>query len=298
MTANKFQLTEHQGLWRAQLKAMASPCEVLLEGVDQFMAQHLGQIAVDEALRIETTYSRYRDDNIVHAINNARGKSIEVDEETARLLDFASQCYQLSDGLFDISSGVLRKAWRFDGSNRIPAPKQVRQLLSKMGWHKIRWQKPLLTLPQGMQIDFGGIGKEYAVDRTLQLLQQQSDTPILVNFGGDLHASGPRLYDQPWITGIEHPQQPGKPCYALHLRHGAMATSGDAHRYLIHNGKRYSHILNPKTGWPVADGPQSVTVAATNCSEAGVLSTLAMLQGPDAEEFLKAQEVPFWVFRC
>ena len=148
-----------------------------------------------------------------------------------------------------------------------------------------------------MQLDFGGIGKEYAVDRTLGLLCERSDVPMLVNFGGDLHCSGPRSSQQPWMTGIENPSLAGGAMSTLQLYRGALATSGDAFRYLEKDGVRYSHILNPRTGWPVGDSPHSVTVAAENCTEAGILATLAMLHGSEAEQFLDSQQVKYWVFR-
>ncbi len=276
---------------------MASPCEILLEIDDAELARHLTQLAADEAWRIERSFSRYRDDNIIHRINHSRGQPVPVDLETAQLLDFAYQCYQLSDGLFDITSGVLRKIWKFDGSDRVPNAKQVKALLPYVGLDKARWQAPYFTLPEGMEIDLGGIAKEYAVDRTSLMLQQQAQASMVVNFGGDMHCSGPRANGQPWTVGIEDPSREDHPLRLLQIRHGALATSGDARRYLLKNGKRYSHILNPKTGWPVAHAPRSVTVAGASCTEAGVLSTLAMLHGKEAEEFLDAQAVQYWCVR-
>ena len=131
-------------------------------------------VAAAETQRIEAKYSRYRPGNIVHAINNADGRTIVVDEETARLLDYAQQLFELSDGKFDVTSGILRRVWRFDGSDRVPSRKAVAALLALVGWQKARWQSPELTLLPGMEIDFGGIGKEYAVDRAAALVRPLS----------------------------------------------------------------------------------------------------------------------------
>lgn len=290
-------IEQRDSLIVGKFQAMASPCEVLIETQGKKLAQTLIQSAADEAWRIEAKFSRYRNDNIIHLINNSNGKPIQVDKETANLLDFAAQCYAMSDGMFDVTSGVLRRAWHFDCSDNIPETDEIEQLLELIGWQKLQWNKPYLTLPGDMQIDFGGIGKEYAVDKTLLLLQQQTDCPVLVNFGGDLHCSGPRGNKQPWTTGIENPLQKGEAYNTLQLYQGALATSGDVFRYLQKDGIRYSHVLNPKTGWSVTDAPHSVTVAAQNCTEAGILATLSMLQGQEAEQFLKSQQVKFWVFR-
>jgi thiamine biosynthesis lipoprotein len=274
---------------------MASPCEVLIETRKKSRARELIELAQREALRIEARYSRYRDDNIVHRINS--GGDIDVDDETARLLDFAQNCYDLSDGWFDITSGILRHAWRFGPDARVPAQRDIDRLLPFIGWEKISWKKPRLSMPKGMEIDFGGIGKEYAVDSALALLTRQSDAGCLVNFGGDCAASDPMADGSPWMTGIENPNRPGDAAAVIRLKGGALATSGDVFRFVMHDGVRYGHILDPRTGWPNTQSPLSVTVAAATCTEAGILSTLAMLQGADAEAFLDRQAVKYWCYR-
>jgi thiamine biosynthesis lipoprotein len=275
---------------------MASPCEVLLEGNSRAAARELIELAQQEALRIEQKFSRYRDDNIVHQINKG-GERIEVDAETARLLDFAQNCYDLSDGWFDITSGILRRAWDFAEGGRIPTQAEIERLLPYIGWHKVSWENPYLTVPAGMEIDFGGIGKEYAVDSTLRLLSRNSEASLMVNFGGDCHARRPLADGSPWMTGIEDPRRPGDATAVIQLKRGALATSGDVFKFILQEGKRYGHILNPATGWPNTDSPLSVTVAAATCTEAGILSTLAMLQGDDAEAFLDRQAVRYWCYR-
>ncbi len=277
---------------------MASPCELLIEVADRDTAERLTARVYAEALRIERKFSRYRNDNIVHAINQSAGKPLRLDAETALLMDFAAQCHALSDGLFDITSGVLRKTWRFDGGNRLPAAEDVAVLLPYLGWHKLSWRNPELILPAGMELDFGGIGKEYAVDRAFESLTAVCDVPFLINFGGDLRASGARRDGASWSVGVENPYTLGGTALAaIRISAGALATSGDSRRFLQVDGKRYSHILDPGSGWPVENAPRSVTVAAPTAIEAGMLATLGSLQGADAEVFLAAQAVSYWVLR-
>jgi thiamine biosynthesis lipoprotein len=277
---------------------MASPCEIVVDDPDSRTTRPLLELAAQEAWRIEAKFSRYRNDGVVHRINHAGGRPVDVDDETARLLDFAAECYELSDGMFDITSGVLRRAWRFDGSDRLPAAEQIAACLPFVGWDKVRWTPPTFTLPEGMEIDLGGIGKEYAVDRTLELLTRDTDAPLLVNFGGDLAVSGPRRGDLPWRVGVESlDRAAANTARDLELSRGALATSGDAKRFLWKDGVRYPHVLNPKTGWPVLGAPRSVTVLAGACTEAGLLATLALLQGENAEAFLAAQGARHWCLR-
>ena len=300
MTQPPITIEKQKNGYIGRFSVMASPCEILVDIPNFEMAEHSqGTIesmmwsVYHEAKRIEQKFSRYVIGNIVHTINQSNGESVVVDDETARLIDFAFQCYELSDGLFDISSGVLRTVWRFDGSDNVPDQKNIQPILKNIGLNKLTWHSPSLTLPKGMELDFGGIGKEYAVDCCLQMASRLIKHPILINFGGDLACNGPRDNNQPWQVGIESVGG-GAPA-AIKLPHGALATSGDARRYLIKNNIRYSHILNPLTGFSVMDAPRSITIAAPTCVEAGLMSTMAMLQGKEAEEFLKQQEIPHWI---
>lgn len=282
-----------------QFRAMASPCEILLEPQDKALCHRLTELAAAEAERIEQKYSRYRPDSVLSRINANAGSWQTLDSETAQLLAFAQQCYQLSDGLFDISSGILRRVWQFDGSANIASQSEIEQLLPFIGWHKVKLDAQQLFLPTGMELDLGGIAKEYAVDKVLQLLCQQfsdSDVPsMVVNFGGDMRCNRPREDGSLWRIGIENPTLADHAISAVGLNQGALATSGDSRRFLLKDGVRYSHILNPKTGWPISNAPRSVTVAAPNCLLAGVLATTALLQGADAEAFLQAQGLKYWL---
>lgn len=273
---------------------MASPCEVLIDCDNRKTALRISRVVAEEAWRIEEKWSRYISGNIIHRINNAAGKAITVDGETGELLSLADKLWQLSQGRFDITSGILRQAWRFDGSDNIPSNETIQALLPRIGWQQARWQSPKLTLAAGMELDFGGIGKEYAADRCLALAKQVATAPILVNLGGDIASNGPQKNGLPWRIGVDADRRNAN---TLMLNQGGIATSGDAYRYLIKDGKRYSHVLDATTGWPVEAAPHSVTVAAPTCTQAGILSTLAMLHGAKAEEFLADQGVKFQVQR-
>jgi thiamine biosynthesis lipoprotein len=283
-------------LLAVRFTAMASPCEVLVPSMSRHAALAIGAVAAQEAWRIEKKFSRYRDDSVTAWIHRNRGIAIAVDEETAALMDFARQCFDLSEGLFDITSGVLRRVWRFDGSERIPDTAAVDALLPLIGFAKLQWNPPRLLLPEGMELDFGGIGKEYAVDRAYELLAARNTIPFLVNLGGDLRANRPPSHG-PWQVGIERPDTEREPSLLLDLEHGALATSGDSRRYLLKDGVRYGHILHPGTGWPVPGAPRSVTVAASSCTEAGLLASMALLHGSRARAFLDEEGARYWVLQ-
>jgi thiamine biosynthesis lipoprotein len=275
---------------------MASPCEVLVDTDDEGVARAALEVARAEALRIERKFSRYRTDNVVHAINHAGGCPVEVDEELAGLIDYAATCHEISDGRFDVTSGVLRRVWTFDGREHAPDPAALAAALALVGWSRVTWRARTITLPAGMEIDLGGLGKEYAVDRAAAQVAAVTPSAALVNFGGDLFASGPRRGDRPWLVGVEDPAAPGTgQKLRLALERGALATSGDARRFVLVGGRRLGHILDPRTGWPVKGAPRSVTVMAATCIEAGTLATLAILRGAEAGRFLEAQRVQHWV---
>jgi len=285
--------------WLGRFQAMASPCEVHVSGLARSEAEEVVAAVCDEARRIETKFSRYRKGNIVDRINRAAGRPVEVDAETARLLDYAAELHALSEGRFDITSGVLRRAWTFDGGAAVPSPAAIEELLGNVGWDAVQWTNSSLQMPAGMEIDFGGIGKEYAVDRAANLVRDRAEQ-CMINFGGDLVAIGPPQSSDTgrdgWTVGIES-LSGGQAEKRISLTTGGLATSGDARRFLIRDGRRYGHILDARSGWPVLNAPRSVTVLAPTCTQAGMLATFAMLMGAGAEEFLEAQGLTYWCLR-
>jgi len=272
--------------------AMAGPCVVLIDTDDKILGAEVGEIVKSEVLRIEAKFSRCRPGVVTH-INETAGQAIEVDDETADLIGYAMICYTLSEGLIDITSGALRRAWEKDGTT--PTQIQVRDALRHVGWERVSWDRPILGLQAGMEIDFACIGKEYAVDRALTLAEAHTDLPVLVNLGGDLRVSGLRQDETHWYVEIQDVGQAGSAAGLVELSSGALATIGDTDRHAA--GVRYGHVLNPRTGWPIANAPTSVTVHAATCTEAGLLAKLAVLQGARAEEFLIREKVRAWCVR-
>ena len=287
----QFELKQVESCWVATYTAMAGPCEIHLCCRNASEARKLASLAYYETKRIEHKFSRYRDDNIIHQINHSDGKPVPVDDETAALLNYAGEVFKLSDGMFDITSGVLRRAWTFKGQTVHPDQQLIDSLLELVGWDKVTFDGKSLTLRPGMEIDLGGIGKEYAVDKVADWLFSASGIPLMVNFGGDIRTIGPQLTQRTWTIGIEDPSRDNSALGSIDLTNGAIATSGDARRFCYVEGERLGHILDPRTGWPIKSTPRSVTVVADHCTEAGLIATLAILNGPDAEDFLKAQEV-------
>jgi len=278
-------------------KAMGSPCSIQLYAGSTKKAKRAAKVAMDDVYRLEAKYSRYRADSYLSEINRsaAQGGHIKVDDETAGLLDYAATCYQQSDGLFDITSGILRRAWDFKSGN-IPAQEEIASLLEKIGWHKINWQRPLLafTVP-GMEIDFGGVVKEYAVDRAASACRDAGIQHGLVNLGGDIKIIGPHYDGSPWRIAIRHPRNPNGVLQTLLLHSGALASSGDYERCITLNGVRYGHVLNPQTGWPV-NYMAAVSVIGEFCVVAGSASTIGMLKGEGGPAWLNALGLPhLWV---
>lgn len=272
-------------LHRHDFKAMGSPCSVQLYASTPRQAKQYADIVIKDVARLEARYSRYRQDSFLSEINRvaAQGGEITVDPETAGLLDYAATCYQESDGLFDITSGILRQAWNFK-SGQLPADGAIESLLDKVGWQHISWKAPVLTFQiTGMEIDFGGVVKEYAVDRAAALCWEAGIRHGVINLGGDIKIIGPHADGTPWNVGIRHPgHKNDEALQTLQLYTGALASSGDYERCITLNGKRYGHVLNPKTGWPVSH-LAAVSVVGDFCVVAGSASTIAMLkekQGP------------------
>jgi thiamine biosynthesis lipoprotein len=296
-TTSDIQIRRADDHWMVRFSAMASPCEILLRCESIAETERLAEIAIAETFRIERKFSRYRNDNIVSQINTSAGRSTPIDDETARLLKYAAQCHALSEGQFDITSGVLRKAWNFSGEEFTPDEPLIDSLLELVGWDKTTLTETDFQLRPGMEIDLGGIGKEYAVDRVARLLFEKRQCPLMVNFGGDIRAISPANKSIPWRVGIEDPERDNQSIGMIELVNGAVATSGVAYRFCLVDGRRLGHILDPHTGWPVEDAPRSVTVLADYCMEAGLLSTLGMLHGLEAESFLNDQNVRYFCRR-
>jgi len=281
--------------YRATFRAMASAHEIELAGADDAVAQRAADAAIADVQRIEQKYTRYRDDSMTSRINRAAGgPAVPIDAETAALLRYADACHQLSRGKFDLTSGVLRQAWNFrsDPPTR-PAQQAIDVVLPLINWPGVEWDEAWIRLPRiGMQIDFGGIGKEYAADRAATILQEHGMRHGLVNLGGDVRAFGAQADGTPWRVGIRHPRRDDAAIAGVELADGALATSGDYERFIEIDGVRYCHILDATTGMPVQHW-QSISVMAPLCVMAGSCSTIAMLLQDEANAFL-AEQATWW----
>ena len=261
---------------------MAAENEVQVYAADEGVADAAAHAAIAEVKRIEAKYSRYLDDSVVSRINAAAGGNpVRVDEETAGLLLFADACFRQSGGLFDATSGVLRRAWNFKEPS-VPAQAELDALLPLVGWDAVEISNAHVRLPRaGMQLDFGGFGKEYAVDRAARVMRDLGVASAMVNLAGDLAILGPQPGGAPWRVGIKHPRRDDKLLATLPVDSGALATSGDYERFIEVGGVRHCHILDPRTGRS-ARGLQAVTVHGPSCLVAGSATTIAMLMGRDA----------------
>lgn len=279
--------------FRQTFRAMAAEHEIELASADVDLARRAAASAIADVKRIEAKYSRYRDESVTSRINRAAGgEPVRIDAETAALLRYADQCHELSGGLFDITSGVLRRAWDFKREPPLlPDAGQLAAAVALVGWREVEWDSRTCRLPRaGMEIDFGGIGKEYAADRVATICLEHGLRHGFVNLGGDLRAIGPRGDGSPWRVAVRHPRVQDGVVAGFDLATGALATSGDYERFFEIGGRRYCHILNPRSGMPVGHW-QSISVVSPLCVVAGSCATIAMLLEADGPAFLDRQGV-------
>ncbi len=286
--------------FQTRFRAMATEHDIQVHDDDPARARRAAAAAVADVLRIEAKYSRYRDDSVTTRINRAAGAAaVVIDAETAALLRYADRCHALSGGRFDITSGVLRRAWDFRRAPpALPEPATLRAAVACIDWPAVEWSDSSVRLPRAdMEIDFGGVGKEYAADRAATILAEHGVRHALVNLGGDLRAVGPQGDGRPWRVGLRHPRHAGATIAGIDLCEGALATSGDYERHFEIDGRRYCHILDPRDGMPVTHW-QSVSVLAPLCVLAGSCATIAMLLGDAASAFLGEQGVQWFGVRA
>jgi len=282
-------------LFHFSFDAMGSPNELQIWHDDERRSRMLADTAIADVRRIEAKYSRYRGDSVTARINGAAGgAAVAIDAETYALLGYADRCHRLSAGRFDITSGVLRHAWDFRRSPpRLPDETEVAAVTALIDWPSVEWSPRSVRLPRrGMEIDFGGIGKEYAADRMATICHDSGAPHTLANLGGDVRAAGPQPDGSPWRVGISHPRQADAIIATVEIDGGAVATSGDYQRFFDLDGRRYCHIIDARSGRPVTHW-QSISVLAPLCVLAGSCATIAMLLEEDGEAFLGREGVPY-----
>lgn len=259
---------------------MGCPCEIKLYAETGAIARHGFKSAETEVHRLDLKYSHYREDSHLARMQKwaARPGGVDVDGETAALFNYAQTQFDISEGMFDITTRALSALW--DSIKTIPDEQQICAALKKTGWDRVQWNGRNLQVPAGLEFDLGGVVKEYAVDRAAGLLIKAGFRSGYVDLGGDLYFLGPHPDGRPWKVGIRNPVKKNDPVAAVDLYSGGLASSGDYERYSEIDGSRYGHIISPRTGWPVGPGAcglSAVSTLAPSCLLAGSVSTLAML---------------------
>jgi thiamine biosynthesis lipoprotein len=240
----------------------------------------------------EAKFSRFRPDSLLSRINAAAGREwVGVDEDMEAHFKLCDTLHFMTQGILDPTALPLLSLWNWKaGRPALPEPEEIAGALRLVGWPKVQRKPGGVFLPErGMGLDFGGFGKEYAVDRVAQIALECGLADVLVDFGHDLRALGAPPGRPAWHIGLEDPERPGSTWAGTALRGGnGMASSGDYIRAFTLGGRRYGHIVDPRTGWPVGNGCTQATVIAPTCLQAGVLSTTAFVLGiPTGIEFVQ-----------
>jgi thiamine biosynthesis lipoprotein len=265
--------------------ALGTDCSLQFASADDARAESFVSAAKAWVERFEARYSRFRPDSLVSRINAAAGGDwVEVDAEMDQMLTLCGSVHFMTQGVLDVTALPLLRLWRFsDPAPRLPTREDVAAAQRLVGWGKVRREPGRVQLPlAGMALDFGGWGKEFAVDAVAQLGVEHGLTSLLVDFGHDIRAVGQPPGRPAWHVGLEDPATPGTARGSVAAVNLGIASSGDYHRGVTIDGRRYGHIIDPRTGWPVANGCVQVTVIAPSCVQAGLLSTSAFVLGPEA----------------
>jgi len=276
-------LTATAGFDKLAFHAMGTICRVQFQAPNAPAGRAYQSEVLDWVAQFEAKYSRFLNDSLVSRINAAAGEHwVETDAETETLLKFCGEMHFLTRGAFDPTALPLIKLWNWKANPPVlPTDGQLRAARELCGWNKVQKRPGAIFLPQaGMSIDFGGVGKEYAVDSVVQLAARHGIANVLVDFGQDLCMRGAPTGKPAWHVGLEDPASPGKCWAGVAIKDRAVATSGDYLRHFLINGRRYGHIIDPRTGYPVDNGCRAVSVIASSCTVAGILSTTAFILGP------------------
>lgn len=272
------------GLHRLTFPAMATTCQVQYAApADWNGVERFERAAVDWVQRFEARYSRFRPDSLVSRINAAAGREwVEVDRDTEQLFLLCDSLYTMTAGVMDPTMLPLLQLWNWkEPRTTLPTATEVARARELVGWKKVQRTPGRIFLPQaGMALDFGGFGKEFAVDLVAQLALDHGLQDVLVDFGHDVRVLGTPPGRPAWHIGLEDPRHPGRSWASIAVTGSrGVASSGDYIRCFHFNGRRYGHIIDPRTGCPVANGCLQATAIADTCLQAGVLSTTAFVLG-------------------
>jgi thiamine biosynthesis lipoprotein len=269
--------------YRLKCRAMSTPVNIAF-AANSAVAQEFGRAAIDWIARFESRYSRFLAESIVGQINaRSGGDWMELDEDADRLLSICAEMHCLTRGVFDPAALPLLRIWDWKAEPpRIPAESAIRAARDISGWEKVQRRPRGIRLPMaGMGIDLGGIGKEFAVDQLVVMAREFGISDVMVDIGQDIRVAGHSVGKDAWYIGLEEPDRPGECWTAVRLTDQAIATSGDYFRSFTVDGRRYGHIIDPRSGLPVSNSCQAVSVIAPNCVMAGILSTAGFILGPE-----------------
>lgn len=272
-----------RGIRRLDFSALGTNCVIQFRLDDERAALEFAAAALGWLGSFEAKFSRFRPDSMVSQVNRAAGGGwVTVDDEMEHMLRLADDLHRRTNGILDATLLPLQKVWDWKTVHvKLPTRAEVKTALDLTGWGKVQRSAGAVRLPQsGMGLDFGGFGKEYAVDYLARLSRESGIKDALIDLGRDIFAMGGNGNHPFWHVGIEDGCHPGKCWGGLAVSEMAVSASGDYARFFLHDGVRYGHILDPRTGWPVANGMRAVTVLAPSCVEAGVYSTAVFVLGP------------------
>ncbi len=272
--------TVDKDLHRLEFCAMSTLCRVNFHGVAASVARDFQRDVVAWVGQFEARYSRFIPDSLIGRINAAAGEHwVETDPDTDRLLALCHELYFFTRGSFDPTALPLMKLWNWK-IPALPSDESIRAALEIVGWKKVQRRPGGIFLPQrGMALDLGGIGKEYAVDCVVNMAIERGISNVLVDFGQDVRARGHAPEKKFWWIGLDDAASPGKCWGGVALTDHAVATSGDYLRNFVINGRRYGHIIDPRTGYPAFNDCRAASVIAPSCTIAGLLSTSICILG-------------------
>jgi len=268
---------------RLSFRAMGTLCQITVGGVSRERARSFLDGAVHWVADFESRYSRFLPDSLISRISAAAGGDwVKVDAETEQLLAMCHELHFMTRGAFDPTALPLIRLWNWKAQPPgVPDAAAIEAARARVGWRHVQRRKGAVRLPvAGMSLDLGGLGKEYAVDRVLQFARAEGLHSVLVDFGQDIAVGSAPPGRPAWHVGLQDPRDPARCWTSLAVVDRAVATSGDYLRCFEVNGRRYGHIIDPRTGYPVDNGCRAVTVIAPNCTVAGALSTTAFILGP------------------
>ncbi len=275
-------IRESDGLSTLSFFAMGTRCRISLVEPSRGIATAYLDQTLNWVADFEAKYSRFIDSSLVSQINAASGKHpVELDPEADRLFGLAGEMTFMTRGAFDPTALPLIRLWNWKANPpAIPTDAAIKAAREIVGWNKVERKTGSIFLPRpGMCVDLGGIGKEYAVDMAAAMALQHGISNVLVDFGQDIRVHGQPPGRPAWHVGLEDPKAPGSCWGSVGVSNHAVATSGDYLRHFVHEGRRYGHIIDPRTGYPVSNGCLTVSVIAPSCTIAGILSTSAFILG-------------------